>query len=76
VHPSTAATVLVALGATLELARADGVERRVLLEDFFVLPERDPHRENALRLPLFETLVRRTVLAAMAPARASVGSTP
>ncbi len=36
VHPSTAATVLVALGATVELVDADGAARGFALEDFFV----------------------------------------
>jgi xanthine dehydrogenase YagS FAD-binding subunit len=49
VHPSTAATVLVALGADVELVNADGVTRRVLLEDFFVSPDRDVQRENDLK---------------------------
>jgi len=49
VHPSTAATVLVALGAAVELADSAGNARRPLLEDFFVLPERDLQRENDLR---------------------------
>ena len=49
VHPSTAATVLVALGATLELSDATGAIRRVLLEDFLVAPDRDLQRENDLR---------------------------
>jgi xanthine dehydrogenase YagS FAD-binding subunit len=49
VHPSTAATVLVALGATVELTNADGVGRRVLLEDFFVAPDSDLQRENDLK---------------------------
>jgi xanthine dehydrogenase YagS FAD-binding subunit len=49
VHPSTAATALVALGATVELTNAGGAVRRVLLEDFFVSPERDVHRENDLK---------------------------
>jgi xanthine dehydrogenase YagS FAD-binding subunit len=48
VHPSTAATVLVALGATLELTNSEGVTRNTLLEDFFVLPDRDIQRENDL----------------------------
>ena len=39
VHPSTAATVLVALGAEVELANARGRRRRVRLEDFFVPPD-------------------------------------
>ncbi len=49
VHPSTAATALVALGATIELTNAQGALRRVLLEEFFVAPERDIERENDLR---------------------------
>ncbi len=49
VHPSTAATVLVALGATVELSDADAALRRVLLEDFLVSPGRDLQRENDLR---------------------------
>ena len=49
VHPSTAATALVALGAMVELEDAEGGTRRVLLEDFFVLPDRDLQRENDLR---------------------------
>jgi len=48
VHPSTAATVLVALGATLELADAQGATRRIPLERFLVPPEGDYTRENAL----------------------------
>jgi xanthine dehydrogenase YagS FAD-binding subunit len=49
VHPSTAATTLVALGAKIVLTGADGAERRVLLEDFFVPPDRDLQRENDLK---------------------------
>lgn len=49
VHPSTAATALVALGATIELTNAQGAIRRVLLEDFFVLPDKDLQRENDLK---------------------------
>jgi xanthine dehydrogenase YagS FAD-binding subunit len=49
VHPSTLATVLVALGATIELASADSRTRTHLLEDFFLLPTRDVHRENDLK---------------------------
>ena len=49
VHPSTAATVLVALGATLELANSVGVTRNILLEDFFVPPDLDLQRENDLK---------------------------
>src|SRR5208337_2478906 len=49
VHPSTAATVLVALGANVTLSDPGGVTRRVLLEDFFVGPDQDMQRENDLR---------------------------
>jgi xanthine dehydrogenase YagS FAD-binding subunit len=44
VHPSTAATALVALDATIELSGPDGSRRKILLEDFFVPPERDLQR--------------------------------
>ena len=49
VHPSTAATALVALGAAIELTNAQGQMRRIMLEDFFVSPARDVTRENDLR---------------------------
>ena len=49
VHPSTAATVLVALGAEVELVNGEGAIRRSLLEDFFVSPDRDMQRENDLK---------------------------
>jgi xanthine dehydrogenase YagS FAD-binding subunit len=49
VHPSTAATVLVALGASVELTEAQGAVRRVRLEDFLVGPDRDLQRENDLQ---------------------------
>jgi xanthine dehydrogenase YagS FAD-binding subunit len=67
VHPSTAATALVALGAVIELTNAEGALRRVQLEDFFVRPEDDAQRENnlkpheiltAIRLPLLPASVR------------------
>ena len=50
VHPSTAATALVALGAKVVLVNAEGQRREVLLEDFYLLPDKDIHRENDLRL--------------------------
>ncbi len=50
VHPSTIATVLVALEATVELVNAAGVTRRVRLADFFVSPSEDPTRENDIRI--------------------------
>jgi len=49
VHPSTPATALVALGATLELANSEGGSRNILLKDFFVLPDQDIQRENDLK---------------------------
>jgi xanthine dehydrogenase YagS FAD-binding subunit len=49
VHPSTVATALVALGAAVELATADGASRSPPLEDFFVPPDRDLRRENDLK---------------------------
>ena len=49
VHPSTAATALVALGARVELVQADGSRRIVPLEQFFLLPDKDMHRENDLK---------------------------
>jgi xanthine dehydrogenase YagS FAD-binding subunit len=49
VHPSTAATVLVALGASVELANAHGAVRQVLLEDFLLGPQQDLQRENDLK---------------------------
>ena len=48
VHPSTAATALVAFGARVELA-AGGSQREVRLEDFLLGPGSDIHRENDLR---------------------------
>jgi xanthine dehydrogenase YagS FAD-binding subunit len=57
VHPSTAATALVALGASLELTNSEGVTRNILLEAFFVLPDRDLQRENDLRPQEFLTAI-------------------
>jgi len=47
VHPSTAAVALVALGASIELTSSKGT-KSILLEDFFVAPEKDATRENIL----------------------------
>jgi len=58
VHPSTAATVLVALGATVELSDAAGARRQLLLEDFFVPVEKDLQRENDLHPQEILTAVR------------------
>ena len=49
VHPSTAATALVALDAKVELRNAEGKTRLLALEEFFVLPDRDIHGENDLK---------------------------
>ncbi len=49
VNPSTAATALVALGASIELVDDEGDKRVVRLEDFFVSPDRDVQRENDLK---------------------------
>lgn len=67
VHPSTAATVLVAIGATVEITGSAGAARQLLLEDFFVPVEQDMQRENrleqheilaAIRLPHLSPSVR------------------
>ena len=47
VHPSATATALVALGATLRIRGAGGA-RDAAIESFFVPPETDVLRENAL----------------------------
>lgn len=47
VHPSASACALVALGATI-LLKGEKESREVKLEDFFVLPSVDLHRENSL----------------------------
>lgn len=49
VHPSTAATALVALDAAVELTNGQGQKRRVALENFLVRPEQDVTRESDLR---------------------------
>jgi xanthine dehydrogenase YagS FAD-binding subunit len=48
VHPSGAATALVALGASLKLKGPRG-ERTLPIEQFFVRPEQDVTRENVLQ---------------------------
>jgi xanthine dehydrogenase YagS FAD-binding subunit len=47
VHPSAVAVALVALGATLDLTGKRGT-RQVQIEEFFVRPEEDVHRENRI----------------------------
>ncbi len=49
VHPSTSATALVALGASVELISADKSRRVVPLEEFFLLPATDITHENDLK---------------------------
>jgi xanthine dehydrogenase YagS FAD-binding subunit len=48
VHPSAAATPLVALGGSLVLKSAKS-EREVKAEQFFVLPNQDLHHENVIK---------------------------
>ena len=69
VHPSTAATALVALGAKIVLVNAEGQRREVLLEEFYLLPDKDIHRENDLRPGEILTTV---VLPKLAPGSRSV----
>ncbi|BBM84546.1 FAD binding domain-containing protein [Candidatus Uabimicrobium amorphum] len=47
VHPSTTAVALIALGAKLTIASAKS-SREILVEDFFVTPRENMHRENIL----------------------------
>jgi xanthine dehydrogenase YagS FAD-binding subunit len=49
VHPSTAATALVAFNAKVELVNARGAKRVAALEAFFVTPDQDIKRENNLK---------------------------
>ena len=49
VHPSTAATVLVAFNAKAELVNAQGNRRVIALETFFLTPDKDSRRENNLK---------------------------
>ena len=47
VHPSDTAPALIALGAAVKIIGPDG-ERTMPLEEFFILPDIDPQRENVL----------------------------
>jgi xanthine dehydrogenase YagS FAD-binding subunit len=47
VHPSAVAVALLALGATLEVTGKRG-QRQVAIEQFFVRPDEDVHREHTL----------------------------
>lgn len=49
VHPSTLATALLALDASVVLGDPEGRQRRLALEDFFVPVEKDVQRENVLQ---------------------------
>jgi xanthine dehydrogenase YagS FAD-binding subunit len=63
VHPSTAATALVALNAKVELTNAAGAKREMALENFFVPVERDLQRENELAPQEILTAIRLPKLA-------------
>ena len=71
VHPSTVATALVALGASVELTNASGDVRTLLLENFLLSSTDDVHRENdlepqevltAVQLPLLSESTRSVYL--------------
>jgi xanthine dehydrogenase YagS FAD-binding subunit len=47
VHPSATATALLAYGANLETVTPKG-KRTIPIEEFFIGPKEDPHRENRL----------------------------
>ncbi len=64
VHPSTPATVLVALNATVELTDANGTRRELSLEEFFIPPERDIKHENDLKSQEILTGIRLPKLSA------------
>ncbi len=49
VHPSTAATALVALDASIEIMDKTGVRRHARIEEFLVSPDTDVRRENSLK---------------------------
>src|SRR4051794_13963574 len=57
VHPSAAATPLVALGGSVVLKSSKG-EREVPAEKFFVLPQQDVHHENVIRPDEILTAIR------------------
>lgn len=62
VHPSALAVALVALGAKVELTSKSG-KREVALADFFVAPETDVQRENAIGAGEILTEIRVPALA-------------
>jgi xanthine dehydrogenase YagS FAD-binding subunit len=57
VHPSAVSVALVAYGATLELTGKKG-KREVAIEQFFVRPDEDVHRENRLGQDELLTAIR------------------
>ena len=57
VHPSAVSVALVAYGATLELTGKKG-KREVAIEQFFVKPDEDVHRENRLAEDELLTAIR------------------
>ena len=57
VHPSAAASALMAFGAKLQIESRKG-EREVALEDFFVRPEQDVTREHSLAADEILTEIR------------------
>lgn len=58
VHPSTMATPLVAMNASLVLTNQRGGTRTVQLEEFFISPEKDVRRENTLQTGEIVTEIR------------------
>ncbi|CAN5419872.1 xanthine dehydrogenase family protein subunit M [soil metagenome] len=58
VHPSATSVALVAMGASIELTGADSKKRVMKLEEFFVLPSADLHRENSIRSDELITEIR------------------
>lgn len=63
VHPSTAATALMAIGATVDLVNAAGEVRQLALENFFVSSDRNVTQENDLRSQEIMTGIRLPPLA-------------
>lgn len=49
IHPSTPATALLAFQAQIKCVNANGAQRAISIDDFFVLPSHDPHHENVLQ---------------------------
>ena len=66
VHPSATSVALVALGASIELTGADNKKREMKLEEFFVQPQQDLHRENSIKPEELITEIRVPALPASA----------